>query len=104
MLRMIIAVTGAASLATLAFAWAATAASQVADSAPSPAAVSVEKLFGEECGACHMAYPPQFLPARSWQAIMQALPRHFGENAGLDPEAARKIREYLAANAADAHG
>ena len=26
-----------------------------------------------ECGACHFAYPPRFLPAESWRAIMTGL-------------------------------
>ena len=68
-----------------------------------PVAVSVptaEETFNSECGACHMAFPPQFLPARSWQAIMAGLPTHFGENASLDPDTERQISEYLVANAA----
>ncbi len=26
--------------------------------------------YSEECGACHMAYPPGLLPSRAWTAIM----------------------------------
>jgi hypothetical protein len=26
-----------------------------------------------------MVYPPQFLPARSWRAIMAGVNKHFGE-------------------------
>lgn len=55
----------------------------------------------KECGACHMAYPAGLLPARSWAAIMSGLKDHFGENAELDAETARRIGDYLAANAAD---
>jgi hypothetical protein len=43
----------------------------------------------KECGVCHIAYPPQMLPARSWKKIMAGLADHFGENATL-PEAARR--------------
>lgn len=57
-----------------------------------------------ECSACHIAYQPGFLPARSWTAIMTTLADHFGEDASL-PEAARAdIEAYLVANAADAAG
>ena len=56
----------------------------------------------KECGACHLAFPPQMLPARSWKKMMGDLANHFGESASL-PEAARaEITAYLAANAGDA--
>ncbi|HRX35468.1 MAG TPA: diheme cytochrome c [Aestuariivirga sp.] len=57
-----------------------------------------------ECSACHMAFQPQMLPARSWQAIMGDLANHFGENAELEPAVAEEITAYLVANAADANG
>ncbi len=56
----------------------------------------------KECGACHLAFPPQMLPARSWKKLMGDLANHFGENARL-PEATRiEIAAYLDANAGDA--
>ena len=58
----------------------------------------------EECGACHMPYLAGLLPARSWTAIMAGLKDHFGENAELDAETARRIGDYLTANAADSAG
>ncbi len=70
-----------------------------ATSSPTPTR-SGEQAFNAECGACHFAFPPQFLPARSWHAIMAGLDSHFGENAALDPDTARQITEYLVANAA----
>jgi hypothetical protein len=57
-----------------------------------------------ECGACHMAFQPQFLPARSWEAIMGDLANHFSENAELDDAVRADITAYLIANAADAGG
>lgn len=39
-----------------------------------------------ECGGCHTAYAPGLLPARSWRALMAGLERHFGSDAGLDPD------------------
>jgi hypothetical protein len=59
-----------------------------------------DPLVLKECGACHMAFQPAFLPARSWQKIMDGLKDHFGENAELDPALAKKISDYLSANAA----
>jgi hypothetical protein len=58
----------------------------------------------KECGACHMAFPPQLLPARSWEKIMSGLSEHFGENADLPEPTRAEIAAYLVAHAADAPG
>jgi hypothetical protein len=57
-----------------------------------------------ECGACHMAFPPQLLPARSWERIMSDLADHFGEDASLAEPVRADIAAYLVAHAADAPG
>jgi len=54
-----------------------------------------------ECGACHVAYPPALLPARSWEKMMAGLADHFGEDASLDAAAAREITDYLVRESAD---
>lgn len=59
------------------------------------------KLYAEECGSCHFAYQPGWLPARSWQKMMGELDRHFAENAELDQESRDAITNYLVAEAAD---
>ena len=56
----------------------------------------------KECGGCHLAFPPQMLPARSWAKMMNDLADHFGENAALDQAVRDDIGAYLAAHAADA--
>jgi len=53
------------------------------------------RLYVEECGSCHLAYPPQLLPPASWSRIMNGLEDHFGENAELDPESHQQIGQYL---------
>ena len=53
----------------------------------------------QECGACHVAYPPQLLPARSWRAIMEGLDQHFGTDASLGPQQRADILRFLEANA-----
>ena len=53
----------------------------------------------EECGACHMAYPPRFLSAESWRAMMSGLDKHFGSDASLDAAAATEIGDFLEKNA-----
>jgi hypothetical protein len=59
--------------------------------------------YQEECGSCHFAYPPGLLPARSWQKLLtkEALSKHFGQNAELDPVSLKVIYDYALANAAD---
>ena len=52
-----------------------------------------------ECGSCHLAYPPQLLPAPAWRSIMAGLDRHFGTDASLDPAAAAEIGTFLENNA-----
>lgn len=66
--------------------------------------VVTDELTKKECSACHMAYPPGFLPARSWEALTGNLKDHFGEDASLAADATTAIRDYLVANAADASG
>ncbi len=53
------------------------------------------KLYVEECGACHVPYLPRFLPAESWRAIIAGLSDHFGDDASLDPETAKRIEAFL---------
>ncbi|PLX33066.1 MAG: cytochrome C [Hyphomicrobiales bacterium] len=53
----------------------------------------------QECGACHMAFQPKFLPAASWRKIMTGLDSHFGEDASLDADTARHITDYLVQHA-----
>jgi hypothetical protein len=52
-----------------------------------------------ECGSCHIAYPPQLLPAQSWRALMSGLDKHFGADASLDPQTTATIAAFLEQNA-----
>lgn len=56
-------------------------------------------LYQKECGSCHFAYQPEFLPKRSWDKTMNTLENHFGTDATLDPADEKTIRNYLSANA-----
>lgn len=62
---------------------------------------NINPLYNEECGSCHMAYPPGLLPATSWKKILTGLEDHFGDNAELDNESLQTINSYLLANSAD---
>ncbi|MFP5403408.1 MAG: diheme cytochrome c [Gammaproteobacteria bacterium] len=59
------------------------------------------KAWQQECGSCHLAYPPALLPKASWQRLMAGLDDHFGENASLDPATRADILRFLEAHAAD---
>lgn len=60
---------------------------------------STAALYTKECGSCHMAYQPEFLPRRSWEKTMNTLENHFGTDATLDPTDHKTIQNYLAAHA-----
>jgi hypothetical protein len=66
-----------------------------------PHAVSATPLsaYVQECTACHMAFPPAFLPAASWQRLMGNLGKHFGTDASLDAATNRAITTWLKDNA-----
>ena len=55
--------------------------------------------YTQECGSCHMAFPPGMLPGASWQRIMTGLDRHYGTDASMDADSARQISGWLQANA-----
>ena len=52
-------------------------------------------IYQQECAACHLAYPPGLLPARSWTRIMTGLDKHYGSDASLDPAAVQQISRWL---------
>lgn len=54
-----------------------------------------------ECGACHIAYPAQVLPKRSWHKLLNNLDNHFGEDATPDKTSTQDLLAYLSANASD---
>jgi len=63
-----------------------------------------DPLVQKACGECHMAFPPAFLPARSWAALLDDPANHFGEDITLPAEPAAQIRAYLVGHAGDAPG
>ena len=60
-----------------------------------------DAAYQKECGSCHMAYPPELLPARSWNRVLGSLQDHFGDSAQLDAATQQRIRDYLVAHAAE---
>ena len=55
----------------------------------------------QECGDCHMAFPPETLPKALWQDIIGNLSNHFGEDASLDDAMVAVILHYHVKNASD---
>ncbi len=55
--------------------------------------------YRQECGACHMAYPPALLLGDSWERIMADLSHHYGTDASLDPAQVKTIERWLKSEA-----
>jgi Dihaem cytochrome c len=52
-------------------------------------------VYAQECGACHIAFPPGMLSAASWRRLMGQLDRHFGTDASLDPAIAATLSAWI---------
>jgi hypothetical protein len=74
------------------------ATSAFADDDHIRAAIS-HPAYSNECGSCHIAFPPGLLAADSWRALMTGLDKHFGSDASLDVATTREIETFLTANA-----
>jgi hypothetical protein len=57
---------------------------------PTPPAV-----YTQECGSCHLAFPPNLLPKASWQRVMNSLDKHYGSDASLDAATQKQIDTWL---------
>jgi hypothetical protein len=55
----------------------------------------VNATWQKECSGCHIAYPPGFLPAASWQKVMDGLDKHFGSDATLTPAEKQEVTTFL---------
>jgi len=82
----------AAVLPTLLATAAAAFAAERSSPAPLPA-------YRDECGGCHVPFPPRLLGAAAWQRVMAGLPRHYGSDASLDPAVATQIGAWLQSSA-----
>lgn len=66
-----------------------------------PSNMVIPVIYKKECGSCHMAFPPNVLPAKSWQVMMANLQDHFGDDATIDDSSNREIEAFLVKNAAE---
>lgn len=53
----------------------------------------------EECGGCHVPFPPQLLTKENWRQLISGLNKHFGSNATLDSDVAKEILDFLQSQA-----
>ncbi len=60
-----------------------------------------QQSYIKECGSCHMAYQPEFLPKNAWKTMMNGLDDHFGVDATLAAQDEKILASYLQENAAD---
>ncbi len=60
--------------------------------------------YSSTCGECHFAYQPGLLPMRSWQALIDHMPWHFGESLELEEGELKNLRRYLSLSSADRSG
>ncbi|WP_374277608.1 cytochrome C [Azonexus sp.] len=55
--------------------------------------------YRDECGSCHLAYPPALLAAGDWQRLLAGLNDHFGSDAAVDATQQREIAAFLTRHA-----
>ena len=55
--------------------------------------------YSEECGSCHVPYPPQRMTQAGWETQIKGLKQHFGTDASIDAPSSQKILAYLVNNA-----
>lgn len=63
--------------------------------------LAMNELWQEECGACHLAFHPSLLPARSWQRLFNEQENHFQEDLMLDEEVVTELMQYAKENSAE---
>lgn len=84
------------ALSLLLFAGAATTASAGDHNyGPYPA------YYSEECGSCHVPYPPQRMTQKGWETQVKGLNHHFGTDASIDLPASQKILSYLVSHSGE---
>jgi hypothetical protein len=90
-------VFAAMKCAALAFGMMALPAAQAGSGQLMPA--DMPPAYLQECGSCHVAYPPALLPAGSWQRLTSGLQKHYGSDASLDAATQRQLSDWLRAYA-----
>jgi mono/diheme cytochrome c family protein len=58
-------------------------------------------LYRQECGSCHVPFPPSLLSAEDWRKVMGDLADHYGDDASLPPQTAQELTDFLVQHAGD---
>lgn len=53
------------------------------------------RAYLEECGSCHVAFPPKLLTAEAWQMVMARLDAHYGTEARVQEGVGQEITAFL---------
>jgi len=59
----------------------------------------VNAIYNDECGGCHLPFPPRLLPVESWRRLMADLPHHFGSDASIELAVRQSLTVWLEGNA-----
>jgi hypothetical protein len=62
--------------------------------------VATNPVYRDECGTCHVAFPPALLGASNWNRVLNGLPKHYGVDASVDAATLKTLAEWLTSNAA----
>lgn len=62
------------------------------------------QVWQNECGCCHMAFPPALLSKSDWNFLMQNLDKHFDVDASLDSKSRDEIAAFLERNGGSSWG
>lgn len=96
--RILISVVTVAALGLATWAYADDHQGKQRETAPShlsPALISAQKVYQQECSACHIAYPARLLLVKDWQSVTQDLSLHYGDNASVDGETLSAINTWV---------
>ncbi|MCP2502252.1 MAG: cytochrome b/b6 domain-containing protein [Deltaproteobacteria bacterium] len=66
-----------------------------------PVTLTIPPIYKKECGSCHMAFPPNALPEKSWKIMMAGLQDHFGDDASIEESSRKEIEGFLVKNSAE---
>lgn len=59
------------------------------------ASTPLSPLYIQECGSCHVAFPPGLLTNKDWHQVMTMLDKHYGDNATLEEKTKDQLTTYL---------
>ena len=77
------------------------ATSQPAQKEKSAPVAEPVAVYKKTCSQCHLAFPPEFLPAASWSKLMGSTENHFEGSIDIDDKTKGVILAYLKGKGAE---